>query len=445
MGHAVRLIDNNVQKAVGGGLRNVSPAAPQRLRIAADIGEGGTQLMRNVGDKLLASFLAAVMLRLVVQNHQHAAAGLVRKRGEVQFQRLIPRHHLRIGVVGPLKVQNLCQRINGAEQLVIDRLLRDRALKQLRGSGIAVDQRPVVVKGHHSVGHVKEQGIQLIPLVLNGVEAVLKHIRHVVECAGQNTDFVRGLHRQLVSKVSAGQALRPFRHLFDGADEGLAQKVAEQHRDQKSDHQRLHDDGKKFLVQSGDRVPIVKDIDDVAVLPAGERKGRIHIVCGQIAAVSHRTVQGRDEIGRRRQNRAAFIRLRQNRSRGAVQNVIVSGTGINAQETGVGLQNLLHLSRAVGRRGGGQKVGHESGVFGQSRAVRLHVGAEHIVHLLIKAVDIEAGHVGGQKRPHRRHQRGNQQQHDEHQLHMKTFEHGGTSLLRKSGGRALRPLSRAVQ
>ena len=40
--------------------------------------------------------------------------------------------------------------------------------------------------------------------------------------------------------------------------------------------------------------------------------------------------------------------------------------------------------------------------------------AEHFAHLLVKIVNIEVRDAGHQKRAHHRHQRGDEQQHDEH-------------------------------
>ena len=77
VGHPVGLRDDNVQEVVFRLLRNGPSGVPQGLRIAADIGEGGTQFMGDIGHEFLAPLFIAVLLRHVVENDQHTAAGLV--------------------------------------------------------------------------------------------------------------------------------------------------------------------------------------------------------------------------------------------------------------------------------------------------------------------------------------------------------------------------------
>ncbi|CAN4011208.1 EamA family transporter, partial [Dysosmobacter welbionis] len=287
VGHAVRLRDDDVQKAVGGLHRDVPLRVPQGLGIAADVGEGGAQLVGDIGHELLAPLLVAVLLRHVMKHHQHAAAGLVGKRRQKQLQRPVPHLHLRLGVVGSLEGQGLLEGIDLTEEGIVGSALRHTAVEHVGGGGIAVDKEAVVVKGHHAVGHVEEQGVQLVPLVLHGGQRGLKDIGHLVEGAREDADLVSGLHGELAVKVSRGHPLCPGGELFDGAHHGLGQQEAQQDRDQQADHQRLHDDEEELGVQVRHCVLVVQDVNDVGVSAPHDGDGCVHIVGGDVAAVSH--------------------------------------------------------------------------------------------------------------------------------------------------------------
>ncbi len=144
-----------------------------------------------------------------MKHHQHAAAGLVGKRRQKQLQRPVPHLHLRLGVVGSLEGQGLLEGIDLTEEGIVGSALRHTAMEHIGGGGIAVDKEAVVVKGHHAVGHVEEQGVQLVPLVLHGGQRGLKDISHLVEGAREDADLVSGLHGELAVKVSRATRSAP--------------------------------------------------------------------------------------------------------------------------------------------------------------------------------------------------------------------------------------------
>ena len=222
--------------------------------------------MGDVGHELLAALLVAVLLRHVVEHDQHAAAGLVGEGRQIQLQRPLPHPHLLLGVVGPLQGQHLLEGMHVPKQLLIGAAPVHGPLQHGVGGGVAVDEMPVVVESHHAVGHVEEQGVQLVALVLHGGQGGLQHAGHLVEGAGEDADLVGGLHRQLAVKVSGGHPFRAGGELFNGAHHGLGEQEAQQHGDQKADDQGLHDDEEQLAVQAGDRVLVVQDINDEGVV-----------------------------------------------------------------------------------------------------------------------------------------------------------------------------------
>ena len=85
----------------------------------------------------------------------------------------------------------------------------------------------------------------------------MQHAGHFVERAGENADFVRGLHRQFAAEVPGSHPLRADGQLFNGAYHGFREQEAQQHGDEKPDEQRLHNDLEQLVVQLGDCVLIV--------------------------------------------------------------------------------------------------------------------------------------------------------------------------------------------
>ena len=73
MRHAVGLVDDNVQKAVGHLRRNASFGVAERLGVTADVRQRRAQFVGDVGDKLLTPFLITVTFGHVMEHRQHAA------------------------------------------------------------------------------------------------------------------------------------------------------------------------------------------------------------------------------------------------------------------------------------------------------------------------------------------------------------------------------------
>ena len=101
-----------------------------------------------------------------------------------------------------------------------------------------------------------------------------------------------------------------------------------------------------------------------------------------------------------------------------VEDIVVTVARVDAQRTGGGLEYGLQARSAVLLRGLFAQCIDESGVG----------FAKRFVHLLVEVVDIKVRDAGHQKRADHRHQGGDEQQHDHHELHVQAAEHGRYSF-----------------
>ena len=416
MGHAVRFRNDDIQEIVFHLPGDVIPGVPDGFGVTADVGQGGPQLVRHVGYELFAPFLVPVLFRYVMEQDQHAALGLVGEGREVEGQGPVSRNQLILDVVGLLKRQHVLERMQVPQQLLIGAAWVDGTLQKLCGGGIAVDEVSLPVEGHHAVGHVEEQGIQLVAFVFHGSQRGLQDLGHLVKRSGENTDLVGGFHRQLAVKITGGHPLCADGQLFNGAHHGLGEQEAQQHGDQQADDEGLHDDLEKLVIQIGYRVLVIQNVDDEGVVTAEDGDGHIHVVGGDIAFIAYGgdvlpcdRVPGGQKVGGLLPGQVGGLGTAgQKAACGAVQHIVVPGAVVDAQHTGIDLHDLLNTLGAIRLGGGAAKVCHKF------PAVR----AEGTAHLLIKAVDIETGDAGGQERAYHRHQGCDQQQEDQRQLHM---------------------------
>ena len=83
-GHPVRLADDDVQKAVLHGAGDVL-AVPDGLRVAADVGQRGAQLVGDVGHELLAHLLVFPLGGDVVHYRHHPAVLPIGEGGQVEL------------------------------------------------------------------------------------------------------------------------------------------------------------------------------------------------------------------------------------------------------------------------------------------------------------------------------------------------------------------------
>ena len=241
---------------------------------------------------------------------------------------------------------------------------------------------PSPVKATTPVGHVEEQGIQLVALVFHGSQCGLQDLGHLVKHSSENTDLVGGFHRQLAVKITGGHPFCADGQLFNGAHHGLGEQEAQQHGDEKADDKRLHDDLEKLVIQIGYRVLVIQNVDDEGVVTAEDGDGHIHVVGRDIAFIAYgrgvlsgNRVPGGQKISRLLPGQVGGLSTAgQKAACGAVQHIVVPGAVVDAQHTGIDLHDLLNTLSAVWLSGGAAEVRHKL------PAVR----AEGTAHLLIK-------------------------------------------------------------
>ena len=229
MGHPVALVEDHLQK-VTGHLRGQVGVLLQGLGIAANVGDGGSELMGDVGHKLLAHGLVLHLLGDIVDHHQHPHLLLPVKGRQEEQQRALSPDGLALQAV-PLQGEDGLQRGDLPKKILVGNRSPQGNLhvQHLLGSGVGVDDLSALVEGHHPVGHVKEQGAELGPLAVHRLEGGLKLAGHGVEGVGEHPDLVVGLHLDLVVKIPLRHPLGPPGQRPDGRDHGPGEEEREEH------------------------------------------------------------------------------------------------------------------------------------------------------------------------------------------------------------------------
>ena len=434
-GHAVRLADDDVQEVPREAGGQVVPGLPQGLRVGADVGQGRAQLVGHVGHELFAPLLVAPPLRHVVQDRQDAPGPFV-EGGDQQFQGPLPYHQLPPYTVRPLEGQHVPEGGHLAEELLVPLTGAQLPLEHLPGGGVPVDRAAVQTEGHHAVGHMEEEGVQLVALVLHGGQGLPQDPGHVVERARQGADLVGGSHGQGLAELPGGHAFGPGGELFDGAGDGLGEQGAQQDGGHQSHSHSLEDDAEELEAQPPHGLLGIQDVDDEGPLPAEEGDGGVHVSGAETALVAHGGGVAPDHGGPGGQEVGALFPWEAVLSGGsgeigpgaAIQKEPVPAQIVDPQGTGAGLQHLPQELLGIVLPGGAAQIGDELPL----------IRAEDAVELAVEVVDIEPGDAGGQERAHDPHQGQDQHQHDERQFRMQTAEHGASpvvqSCLRASAG-----------
>ena len=113
----------------------------------------------------------------------------------------------------------------------------------------------------------------------------------------------------------------------------------------------MQNDEQQLRVQRRDRGATVADVDDEAVVAAGDGDGNIHIACGKVAVVADLAVARGEDIFRLLQELAVLVARSKHFAAAAVENIVVAVARVNAQCAGVGLEHRLQARGAVLLRG----------------------------------------------------------------------------------------------
>ena len=412
MGHPVALVEDDPQKFLFHLRGHLPGVLGEGLGVGADVGQGGAQFVGDVGYELPAHLLGFPLLGNVVEDHQGAAPRPSPvEGGHQQLEVPLPDLPLLLQVV--LGVQHLGQGGPPVKEGLIGAVRPDGLAQHPGGGGVGVNHPPLPGEGHHPVGHVEEEGVQLVALVLHLAQGILELSGHVVEGVGEHADLVLGEHLDLSGEVPLRHPHSALGQLLDGRDHGLGQQDGQQDGDHQPEDQRLDDQQEHLTSQVVGGGLVVQDINHIVRPAPGDGDGHIHIVQGRIALVPGLPgAQGVDQVLAVLHPQVLPVG-RDQAGAAAVQDIQLAVPAVHAQLAGVGVQHQGHLVRPVLlllRRGGQVVV--------EQRVL------EHVRHLAVEVLQIERRHRVDQERPHHHHQRQDQQHHDHHQLHPQTAQHG---------------------
>ncbi len=242
-------------------------------------------------------------------------------------------------MVGPLEGEHVLERADVGKQFLIGAGIGDVPLKHGFGGRVAMDQVAGMIERHDAVGHMQEQSVQLVALIFHGGQGGLQHAGHLVEGTGENADLIGGFHGQLTAEVACGYPLGTRGELFNGTHHGFREQKAQQHGNQKTDDEGLHDDEKELAVKIRDRLFVIQNINDKGVVAPQNGNGQIHIGRGDVAVVSHgglilldHGIAGGEQVGALLPGQCGGVGgAAQIRSGGAVEHKVVAGAVIHAQ------------------------------------------------------------------------------------------------------------------
>ena len=416
MGHAVALVENDPQKLFFCGGRQLSGAVREGLGVAADVGKGGAQLVGDIGHKFPLHILGFPLLGHIVEHHQHAALAVPVKGSQQQLQEAFSLPALLLQIVRSL--EHLFQRKQITEEFLIGSLGSNGTAQHLLGGRIGVDDLSVAGKGHHAVGHVQKQGIQLVALIFHLAQGVLKLSGHVVKGVGEYADLIPGGHLDLSGEVSVGHTHGALGEALDGDDHGLGQQEGQQDGDDQTKDQGLQNQHKHLADEAVHRGLVVQNIDHIGGAAPVQGDGHVHIVGGHIGTAGVLpSGQCVGEIGRIiGQVLTRIVVVAGQVLPGLpVQDKQGAAVTVQAQLAGVGLQDVKDGLGSVFLPLGGRGQIPGQGLPG-----------EHIGHLGIEVLRVVIGNRIDQKCTYHRHQGDNQQRHDEHELHVQASKHGDT-------------------
>ena len=361
--------------------------------------------MRNIRDKLAPRIVQTALLGDIVDNRDHAALAVQRTIRRKRNRQHTPAARDLAGQKAAHGSLVRADHIQIGKHLVKGHVAAHAHAEQALGRRVHVDQLALGREGSHAVGHMQEQGVQLIALALHLAHRAFQAAGHVVKRARQLADLVGRLHAQILIEVAFRDRARALGDAFDRVGDRLAEQEGQQDRRKQAEHHRLHNDLEEAPRQVGDLAFIVGNVNDIvdrAVALLVDRDGNVH----------HAVRHGRTRANLARHRRDDIARARQRDIRvGAfeiaplgVQNIVVSII-VDAKRALPRRNDLLQAGRALFSRGVMQGL-HRAGLV------------EHVLHLLIKAVQIEGADAVDQECAYYGHDRNDHQHQNQHQLHV---------------------------
>ena len=277
-----------------------------------------------------------------------------------------------------------------------------------------MDEASVGREGRNAVGHVQEQGVQLVALALHLADRCLETARHVVERARQLTDLVARLHAEVLIEVALRDRPRALGNALDRSRDGLGQQKGQQDRREQTEHHRLHDDLEKAPRQVGDLLLVVRDIHDIvhrSVAVVVERNRDVHHAVRDRRARAGFAGHRRDDVARARDAKIGVGAV--HKAALAVEDIIVAVV-VDAETAAMGIDDGLEPLRVRRCR----RLLH--GADG--------IGRKNALHLGIKAVDVERADAVDEKGADDGHDRHDHQDQNKHQLHMQRTKQNDTPM-----------------
>ena len=180
--------------------------------------------MRNIGDELAPRVVQPPLLGDIVDDRDHATLAVQRTVGRERDGQHAPAAR---DLTGQKAAHDRLVRIGHVEvgkQLVKGQVAAHAHAEQVLGGRVHVDEPPVGRKGGHAVGHVQEQGAQLVALALHLAHRAFQPLRHVVERACQLADLVRRLHAQILIEIALRNRARALGDALDRGGDGLTEQ-----------------------------------------------------------------------------------------------------------------------------------------------------------------------------------------------------------------------------
>ena len=77
------------------------------------------------------------------------------------------------------------------------------------------------IEGRHAVGHVEEEGGELVALVFHLGDGALEHLGHVVKVPGEHTDLIPAGDLQRLGELTSGHLTGAGGEGANGRDQNL--------------------------------------------------------------------------------------------------------------------------------------------------------------------------------------------------------------------------------
>ena len=179
--HALGLARNDAEELLFGVQRDVARGVKQRFGIGTDIGQGRPQLVGDVRDKLAPCVIQTALLGDIVDNRNHAALAVQRAIRRERDRQHAPAARDLAGQKAAHGGLIRADHIQIGKHLVKGHVAAHAHAEQAFSGRVHVDQLAIGCEGGNAVGHMQEQGIELIAFALHLAHRAFQAAGHVVE------------------------------------------------------------------------------------------------------------------------------------------------------------------------------------------------------------------------------------------------------------------------